>query len=120
MVIKLDLSRVPTNLKSIIVNQTKSTEQVRPEPNEPDVIILQVENESENDIGDVKRRIKDLLIQFKISEYVAVTDPLDKHKILIVAKTDAERLDSFHCLHCGMEFIDEIQLGIHQRLHLPF
>ena len=118
MVIKLDLSRAPTTLKSIIVNQTKSTEQVRPEPNEPDVIILQVE--SENDIGDVKRKIKDLLIQFKISEYVAVTDLLDKHKILIVAKKDEERLDSFHCLHCGMEFIDEIQLGIHQRLHLPF
>ena len=86
MVIKLDLSRVPTNLKSIIVNQTKSTEQVRPESNEPDVIILQVENESKNDIGDVKRRIKDLLIQFKISEYVAVTDPLDRYKILIVAR----------------------------------
>jgi hypothetical protein len=118
LVIKLDLSRVPTNLKSIIVNQTKS--EVRPESNEPDVIILQVENESENDIGDVKRRIKDLLIQFKISEYGAVTDPLDRHKILIVAKKDAERLDSFHCLHCGMEFIDEIQLGIHQKLHLPF
>lgn len=116
MVIKLDLSQVPTTLKSIIVNQTKSTEQVRPEPNEPDVVILQVENESENDIGDVKRKIKDLLIQFKISEYVAITDPLDKQKILIVA----ERLDSFHCHHCGMEFIDEIQLGIHQRLHLPF
>ncbi|MGB8641561.1 MAG: hypothetical protein WCD28_04680, partial [Nitrososphaeraceae archaeon] len=61
LVIKLDLSRVPTNLKSIIVNQTKSTEQVRPEPHEPDVVILQVENESENDIGDVKRKIKDLL-----------------------------------------------------------
>ena len=120
MVIKLDLSRVPTNLKSIIVNQTKSTEHVRPEPNEPDLIILEVENEGEIDIGDVKRKIKDLLIQFKISEYVAVTDPLDKYKILIVAKKDAERLDSFHCHHCGMEFIDEIQLGIHQRLHLPF
>lgn len=102
------------------MNQTKSTEQVRPEPNEPDVVILQVENESENDFGDVKRKIKDLLIQFKISEYVAITDPLDKHKILIVAKKDAERLDSYHCHHCGMEFFDEIQLGIHQRLHLPF
>ena len=111
---------MPTILKSIIINQTKSTEQVKQDSDEPDVIILQVENESENDIGDVKRRIKDLFIQFKISEYVAVTDPLDKHKILIVAKKDAERLDSFHCLHCGMEFIDEIQLGIHQRLHLPF
>ena len=107
-------------MKSIIINQTKSTEQVKKVSDEPDVIILQGEIESENDVDDVKRKIKDLLIQFKIGEYVAITDPLDNHKILIVAKKDAERLDSFHCLHCGMEFIDEIQLGIHQRLHLPF
>jgi DNA mismatch repair ATPase MutL len=120
LVIKLDLSRLPTTLKSIIINQTKSTEQVKQDPDEPDVVILQGEIESENDIDDVKRKIKDLLIQFKISEYVAITDPLDNHKILIVAKKDAEILDSFHCHHCGMEFIDEIQLGIHQRLHLPF
>jgi hypothetical protein len=107
-------------LKSIIINQTKSAEQVKQDPDEPDVIILQGEIESENDVDDIKRKIKDLLIQSKISEYVAITDPLDNHQILIVAKKDAERLDSFHCHHCGMEFIDEIQLGIHQRLHLPF
>ena len=107
-------------MKSIIINQIKSTEQVTQDPDEPDVIILQGEIESENDVDDIKRKIKDLLIQSKISEYVAITDPLDNHQILIVAKKDAERLDSFHCHHCGMEFIDEIQLGIHQRLHLPF
>jgi hypothetical protein len=111
---------VPTTLKSIIINQTKSTEQVKQDPDEPDVIILQGEIESANDVDNIKRKIKDLLIQSKISEYVAITDPLDNRQILIVAKKDAERLDSFHCHHCGMEFIDEIQLGIHQRLHLPF
>jgi hypothetical protein len=111
---------MPTTLKSIIINQIKSTEQVNQDPDEPDVIILQGEIESENDVDDIKRKIKDLLIRSKITEYVAITDPLDNHKILIVAKKDAERLDSFHCHHCGMEFIDEIQLGIHQRLHLPF
>lgn len=104
------------------MNQTEFVGQIKPEPNQPDILIIQSENKNGNgnDIGSIKRKVKDLLIQFRIRDFVAMTDPADKHKILIMKKKDAERLDSFHCHHCGMEFIDEIQLGIHQRLHLPF
>jgi predicted ATP-dependent protease len=100
------------------MNQTEFVEQIKPEPNQPDIVILQGENES--DINNIKRKVKDLLLQFRIRDFVAMTDPADKHKILIMKKKEAETLDSFHCHHCGMEFVDEIQLGIHQRLHLPF
>ncbi len=120
MVVKLDLSKAPPTLKTAIMNQREFVGQIKPEPNQPDVFIIQSENESEDDINGIKRKVKDLLIQFRIRDFVAMTDPADKHKILIMKKKDAERLDSFHCHHCGMEFIDEIQLGIHQRLHLPF
>jgi hypothetical protein len=106
-------------LKSVIFDRLKFTEQIQPESNQPDIVIMQGESESENGINVVKK-IKDILIQIKIRDFVAITDPVDHHKILIVGKKDAERLDSFHCNHCGMEFIDEIQLGIHQRLHFPF
>jgi hypothetical protein len=102
------------------MHQSKFAEQIQPEPNEPDIVIIQGEDERENGINDVKSKIKDTLIQFKIRDFVAITDPVDQQKILVVGRKDAEKLDSFHCLHCGMEFIDEIQLGIHQRLHLPF
>jgi hypothetical protein len=102
------------------MNHTEFVEQIKPEPNQPDVVIIQGENESEDDIDSIKRKVKDLLIQFRILDFVAITDPADKHKILIMRKKEAETLDSFHCHHCGMEFIDEIQLGVHQRLHLPF
>lgn len=102
------------------MHQSKFAEQIQPEPNQPGIVIIQGENESDNGINNVKRKIKDMLIQFKIRDFVAITDPVDRQKILIVGKKDAERLDSYHCHHCGMEFIDEIQLGIHQRLHLPF
>jgi hypothetical protein len=120
LVVKLDLSKVPGTLKSIIMHQSKFTEQIQPEPNQPGIVIIQGENESDNGVNNVKREIKDMLIQFRIRDFVAITDPIDRQKILIVGKKDAERLDSYHCHHCGMEFIDEIQLGIHQRLHLPF
>jgi hypothetical protein len=102
------------------MNQTESIKQIKPEPNQPDIVIIRGENESEDDIDNIKRKVKDLLIQFGIRDLVALTDPADKDKILIMRKKEAETLDSFHCHHCGMEFMDEIQLGVHQRLHLPF
>ena len=104
-------------MKSVIIDRLKFTEHKQPESNQPDIVIMQGESESENGINDVKRKIKDILIQIKIRDFVAITDPPQDPDSW---KKDAERLDSFHCLHCGMEFIDEIQLGIHQRLHFPF
>jgi hypothetical protein len=120
LVVKLDLSQAPSTLKSIIIHQSRLAEQVHPDANQSGIVIVRDEDDSEDGINDVKRRIKDILIQFKIRDFVAITDPVDKQKILIVGRKDAEKLDSFHCHHCGMEFVDEIQLGIHQRLHLPF
>jgi hypothetical protein len=117
---------VPSTLKSAIIDRLKFTKEMQPEPNQPNVIIIGGKSESESEhecepgINALKRKIKDILIQSNIREFVAITDPLDPKKILIAGNKDAERLDSFHCPHCGMEFIDEIQVGIHQRLHLPF
>jgi hypothetical protein len=102
------------------MHRSKFAEQIQPEPDQPGIVIIQDENGRENGINVVKRIIKDILIQSKIRDFVAITDPVDQQKILIIGKKDAEKLDSFHCHHCGMEFIDEIQLGIHQRIHLPF
>jgi hypothetical protein len=118
--LKLDLSKAPTTLKSVIIHQSKFAKSIQGDPNQPNTVIIPCEDESENGVIDVKRQIKDILIQFRIRDYVAVTDPEDPQKVLILSKKDAEKLDSFHCHHCGMEFVDEIQLGIHQRLHLPF
>jgi hypothetical protein len=118
--VKLDLSKIPTGMKSAIMHHPKFAEKVQSEPNQPDMVIIQGENESNYDIENVKRKIKDILIHLRIRDFVAITDPGDRHKILIIKKKDAEKLDSFHCHHCGMEFIYEIQLGIHQRLHFPF
>lgn len=113
---------VPSTLKSAIIDRLKFAKEIQPEPNQPNVIIIGSESESESEQGiiDLKRKIKDILIQSNIRDFVAIMDPIDHQKILIAGKKDAERLDSFHCSHCGMEFIDEIQLGIHQKLHLPF
>ena len=102
------------------MNQLKLSDQIPSEPNPSGLIIIQSENGSEEAIHDIKRRIKDILITYRIRDFVTITDPVDHQKISVIERKEAESLDSFHCLHCGMEFVDKIQLGIHQRLHLPF
>jgi hypothetical protein len=102
------------------MDQLNFSDLIQPEPNPPCLIIIKSENGSEDGIHEIKRRIKDILIRYKIRDFVAITDPVDHQKTSVVERKEAESLDSFHCLHCGMEFVDKIQLGIHQRLHLPF
>jgi hypothetical protein len=120
LAVKLDLSKVPNTLKTMIMDQTNFAERIQQDPNQPDIVIIQGDNESEKSISDEKRKINDLLIQFKIRDYVAIMDPADSQKILTIRKEDAEGLDLFHCHHCGMEFIDEIGLGIHRDSIYPF
>ena len=47
-------------MKSVIIDRLKFTEQIQPESNQPDIVIMQGESESENGINDVKRKIKDI------------------------------------------------------------
>lgn len=117
MVVKIDISNVPSSLRPIILNQIEYKKQEQSDSNPSDIVTI----EAEDDINKIERRIKDRLIESRIRDYVVViTDPLDEYKIVVLRKRDAERLGSFHCQHCSMEFGDEIQLGVHQRLHLPF
>jgi hypothetical protein len=53
LAVKLDLSKVPSTLKSIIIHQSKFSEQIQPEPNQSDIVLIQGENENDNDINVV-------------------------------------------------------------------
>jgi hypothetical protein len=44
------------------MNQTEFVEQIKPEPNQSDVVIIQSKNEGKDDINSIKRKVKDLLI----------------------------------------------------------
>jgi len=122
--VKVDFSNVPPTLKTAIMNQRKFLEMVMSEPIQSDLIVIDYKNEDEDEdeggIGNVKRKIKDLLIKAGTRDYVVISDLKDKDKILIMERKEAEKQGSFHCHHCGMEFSDEILVGVHQRLHLPF
>jgi len=72
---------------------------------------------NENNINMIKQRLKDTLIKNKIRDYVVMIDLEDQTRIIILKKEHAKTLGVHHCLHCGMEFENEIQLSVHQRIH---
>ncbi len=130
VVITIDLSRLPADLRSIILKEIKigevtetehtpdltTTTSSNPEPevkNDLNVITLT----NENNIGMMKQRLKDTLIKNKIREYVVMVALEDQNRIMILKKEQAKALGVHHCLHCGMEFENEIQLSVHQKIH---
>ena len=128
VVITIDLSKLTVDLRSMIlkeieigedVTETKhaqglTTNNITPEgKNDLDIITLS----GENDIGMIKQRLKDILIKNRIRDFVAMVDLEDQNRIIIIKKEHAQTLGVHHCPHCGMEFENEIQLSVHQRIH---
>ena len=132
MVITIDLSRLPTDLRSMILKEIRigediaETKQTRDLPTTSNSITEREVKKNDlnvitlthgNNISMIKQRLKDSLIKNKIRDYVVMVDLEDQNKIIILKKEHAKSLGIHHCPHCGMEFENEIQLSIHQRIH---
>jgi len=123
VVVKIDISHIPDNLKAVILNgietdednseiDTKESDYNNSNPNN-NIVTLN----NENNIRRAKQKIKDILIKKRIREYVAVDHDKEENMILILKKNHAEKFGIYHCPHCGMAFDSEIQLSTHQRIH---
>ena len=73
--------------------------------------------ENEKHINKIKHKIKDLIINRAIDDYIVIKDEIDNNKLVILKRTHGESKGLYHCRHCGMEFEDEIQLSTHLRMH---
>jgi hypothetical protein len=133
MVVKIDISHPPSNIRKIIINEIEvNKSKFAGDSSDVDYGIdkssgqLDVNNvaditlHKENNIHAIKQRLKDVLTKSSIRDYVAVTDPEERNKIVILKKEHAEQLGVYHCLHCGMSFENQIQLSTHQRMHYFF
>lgn len=129
MAITIDLSRLPRDLRSMILKEIKIGEDIAETEHTQDLATNsitepEVKNDlnvitltDENNISTIKQRLKDTLIKNKIRDYVVMVDLEDQNRIIILKKEHAKTLGVHHCLHCGMEFENEIQLSVHQRIH---
>ncbi|MGB7953360.1 MAG: hypothetical protein WCF23_05215 [Candidatus Nitrosopolaris sp.] len=126
MVIRVDISSLPENLKSVIIddidiayrrqyNSKNHDEDISPQiDNDRNVLIL---DDDKSHLKKIERMIKDILIKRRIDDYVVIQDAKEKNNIVILKRHHGEQLGIYHCRHCGMEFENEIQLSAHQRLH---
>ena len=130
MVITIDLSRLPTDLRSMILKEIKIGEDIAETEHTQDLTTTNNITEREvknnlnvitlthgNNISMIKQRLKDTLLKNKIRDYVVMVDLEDQTRIIILKKEHAKSLGIHHCPHCGMEFENEIQLSVHQRIH---
>jgi|SRR5215831_3109285 len=128
MVIIIDVSILPENLRYIF-NDIKirkhskdghTQDEVKTvfDANEQDdaMIVLKID-EDKRKIHEIRQRIKDTLIKYRIKDYVVIDDEENNNKLKIVSKAHAESLGIYHCRHCGMAFENQIQLSTHQRIH---
>lgn len=123
------MSRLPGDLRSMILKEIKIGEDIAETEHTRDLTTNSItEPEVKNDLNVItlpneinismtKRRLIDTLLKNKIRDYVVMVDLEDQNGIIILKKEQAKTLGVHHCLHCGMEFENEIQLSVHQRIH---
>jgi hypothetical protein len=132
MVVKIDISHPPSNIRKIIINEIEISKS-KFASNFSDVDygidknsghvdhnnVVDIILRKENNTNVIKQRLKDILTK-STRDYVAVIDPEEGNKIVILKKDHAEQLGVYHCLHCGISFENQIQLSTHQRIHYFF
>jgi hypothetical protein len=127
MSIKIDLTALPQNIKDIIIREIEEKFQFKYSNNKDyelskniqsidnDIIEIKVDNITH--FKSIKQKIKDILIENRIKDYVVVSNLEEKDKIIILHRNNSEKLGIYHCHHCGMSFDNEIQLTTHHRIH---
>lgn len=118
MAITVDISRLPTHFRRVLIDdlrfEIKNGLLIEEDnPSDPHIITIT----SEENVNKMTRNLKDILIKNKIRDFVSVLDPSTKDTIKILERTSVENSGSYHCIHCGMEFEDEIELSVHHRIH---
>jgi len=118
--VSIDISKLPRNLKSVFIRemtigskQNRDTNSGNISTHEPYYITL-TDGESTHKI---KRKLKDILIKNKVTEYVITQDENEKDKLIVLERSSTEKSGKYHCIHCGMEFENEVHLSVHHRLH---
>jgi hypothetical protein len=134
VVIKIDLTSLSGNFKSIIIHEigTEYHHQYNLDHTNvgyadvakdvedwthDDENIITLTSHDKSDLQKIERTIKDILIKQKIDDYVVLQDSEEEGRIVILKREHGEQLGVYHCRHCAMAFDDEIQLAAHLRMH---
>jgi hypothetical protein len=127
MIVNIDLTVLPQNIKDLIIREIGKRFQLENNHNENyesnentqsiDKDIIGIHIDKKTHFKFIQQKIKDMLIENRIKDYVVVSNLEEKDKIIILHRNNSEKLGIYHCHHCGMSFDNEIQLITHHRIH---
>ena len=131
MVVRIDISNLPSHLRNAVLNEIgfKNRSESIPSSNKSEISDID-KNESkssngaievrlvqENNIHTIYQKIKDTLLKNRIGDFVGMKHHKERGRGIIAEEIEAERQGIYHCRHCGMEFDDNVKLSVHLRLH---
>ena len=111
MVVKIDLSYIPNNIRYIILDVVG---RIVPSQKGSDKMITLY---NEMNAEEIKHILEEELRLKNLSDYVISENTHDESEIAVLKKGDIEQLGIYVCIHCGMPFESEGQRTIHERIH---
>jgi hypothetical protein len=112
MVVKIDLSYIPSNVQHIVLDILERLVSFQKESSGRVITLY-----NERSVERIKHILEEGLRLRDLNDYVISENTLDETEIAVLKKGDIEQLGIYVCMHCGMVFESEIQRTIHERVH---
>ena len=112
MVVKIDLSYIPSNIQSIILDIVERLIASQKESSDKMITLY-----NESNVEKIKHIIEEELKLKNLNDFIISENTRDETEIAILKKGDIEQLGIYVCMHCGMVFESEVQRTVHQRMH---
>jgi hypothetical protein len=112
MVVKIDLSYIPSNIQYIILDIVDRLVSSQKEFSDRMITLY-----NEKSVQTIKHILEEGLRLKDLNDYVISENTLDETELAVLKKGDIEQLGLYVCMHCGMAFESDIQRTIHQRVH---
>jgi rubrerythrin len=112
MVVKIDLSYIPDNIRCIILDVVDRLVPSKKESSHKTIVLYDEWNAEE-----IKHILEEELRLKNFTEYVISENTHDESEIAVLKKGDIEQLGIYVCMHCGMPFESQAQRTVHERIH---
>ena len=112
MVVKIDLSYIPSNVQHIVSDIVERLVSSHKESSDRIITLY-----NEMSVERIKHILEEGLRLRDLNDYVISENTLDDTEIAVLKKGDIEQLGIYVCMHCAMVFESEIQRTIHERVH---
>ena len=112
MVVKIDLSYIPSNIQSIILDIVERLIASQKESSDKMITLY-----NERNVEKIKHLIEEELKLKNLNDFIISENTHDESEIAVLKKGDIEQLGIYVCMHCGMAFESEMQRTVHQRMH---